>query len=226
MLAGTNVFKKILKIRWWNINGRWEHIDKNFMEIIDILFLCETHCNASSVAIKTGFKVYGDPGFPLFQRHGGLSVYVKNCYVPFINDIRFSKCTISFSISTIPKVFFMGVYVYPFDSYNHDISDYGIVVEEVKYWLDKGYIPFIGGDFNSRIGNINEVSVNSLKWRYNDNIDLNRNANYKNFSNMCGVLKVLPLNHCMYRNTQFEVDWTYFKGNKKSQIESRVANLI
>ena len=72
------------------MNGRWEHIDKTFMEDTDIVFLCETHCDVASFASKNGFSVYGDPTFPLFQRHDGLSVYVKECYTHFINDLRFS----------------------------------------------------------------------------------------------------------------------------------------
>ena len=125
------------------------------------------HSNISSLETKTGFQVYGDPTFPLFQRDGGLAVYVKDCYSQFVNNIRFSRCTISFSISIIPHVFFMGVYIYPVDSYNYDACDFGIVVEEVNFWLNKGYVPYIGGDFNSRIGNISDISTKSLKWCYN-----------------------------------------------------------
>ena len=112
------------------------------MEDKDVIFLSETHCNVNSLEHKSGFNVYGDPTFPLFQRHGGLAVFVNECYDPYVNNLRFSKCTISFSLSIIPKVFFMGVYIYPIDWYNHDVCDYGIVIEEVNFWLNIGFLPY------------------------------------------------------------------------------------
>ena len=50
---------------------------------------------------KGGFNVYGDPSFPLFQRHGGLAVFVKELYDPCVNNLKFTKCTIQFSLSII-----------------------------------------------------------------------------------------------------------------------------
>ena len=92
----------------------------------------------------------------------------------------------------------MGVYMYPADSINYDECDYGNIIDEINYWLNKGFLPYIGGDFNSRIGDISKISNKSLKWRYSDNVDQHTNLNCNNFSNMCEMLKVLPLNHCIY----------------------------
>ena len=36
---------------------------------------------------------------------------------------------------------------------------------------------------------------------------------------MCETLKILPLNHCLYGKNQFAGGFTYFKANKKSQID-------
>ena len=185
------------------------------MEDKDVVFLCETHCNVRSLAQKSGFIAHGDPAFPLFQKHGGLAVFIKDCYDPYVNNVRFSKCTISFSLTNMPNVFFMGVYIYPTDSSNHDVGDFGIVIEEIRFWLNKGFLPYIGGDFNSRIGNFDKLSAKTLKWRYSDNIDQCHNPNHKNFMNMCELLKILPLNHCIYKNTHFQGHWTYFKANRK-----------
>ena len=71
---------------------------------------------------------------------------------------------------------------------------------------------------------IKEISAKVLKWRYSDNIDQHRNNNYKNFSNMCELLKILPLNHCLYKKNEFEGNWTYFKANRKSQIDLVLTN--
>ena len=51
----------------------------------------------------------------------------------------------------------MGVYVYPMDSLNFDIIDYGVLINHIRYWLEKGYIPIIGGDFNSRPGDLKKL---------------------------------------------------------------------
>ena len=190
----------------------------------DIIFLSETHCHNKSLGNITNFKVYGDPSFPLFQRHGGLAVYINSFYNPYVNNLRFSKCTLSFTLSIILKIFFMGLYVYPTDSDNFDVGDFGIIADEISYWTSRGFIPFIGGDFNSRLGNINELSSRSLHWRYNENVDTSRNGNYNDFVTLCEVLKISPINHCLHKDRIFNGHWTYFKSNKKSQIDFLVTN--
>ena len=190
----------------------------------DIVFLCETHCNVKSVEEVYGFTAFGDPSFPLFQRHGGLVAYIKNSYSQYVHNLRFTKCTISFSIYIIPKIFFIGVYIYPGDSVNYEDADFGTLIEEINYWLSKGYVPYIGGDLNSRIGDISKISEKSLNWRYDKNVDNNTNLNYNNFSNICEILKILPLNHCIYGDSKFEGNWTYFNANRKSQIDYVLTN--
>ena len=120
---------------WWNVNGRWSNVDKNFMKHKDIIFLSESHCNVTSVEDVLGFTTFGDPSFPLFQRHGGLVVYVKNNYSQYVQNLRFTRCTVSFSIYIVPKIFFMGVYIYPGDSINYEDGDFGIVIEEINHWF-------------------------------------------------------------------------------------------
>ena len=55
----------------------------------------------------------------------------------------------------------MGVYIYPPTSPNYKDADYAEVINEMRYWQSRGYTS-VGGDFNSRIGNINTISK-SLK---------------------------------------------------------------
>ena len=118
----------------------------------------------------------------------------------------------------------MGVYVYPPSSPNHNDTDFAIVVNEIDHWMSKGYTPYIGGDFNSRIGNIGEISARSLKWKFEENIDKGGNGNKSNFRDMCEVMNILPLNHCIYNKKKIAGGFTYFKGGKKSQIDFIVTN--
>ena len=165
------------------------------------------------------FVKFGDPNFPLFQKHGGIAVFVNSVYAQYIIDMRFTKCSISFSISVFPNIFFMGVYVYPSSSNNYRETDFAIVINEANYWMTKGFHPYIGGDFNSRIGDLNVISKKSLNWRYTDNCDSGINDNKIFFTDMCDILNILPLNHCIYLKKLFDGDFTYFKANKKSQID-------
>ena len=105
----------------------------------------------------------------------------------------------------------MGVCIYPYDSNNFSDTDYAELIRDIKYWTDKGYQPYIGGDFNSRIGDINQISAKSLKWNFMENVDDKSNNHGKLFSNMCEILKVLLLNHCTYYKTNFDGDYTCYK---------------
>ena len=192
----------------------------------DIVFLSETHANVTSLETVPTFQSFGDPSFPHFQKHGGQVVYVNSVYAQYINDLRFTKCTISFSISVIPDTFFMGVYVYPPSSSNHKDTDFAIVIDEIDYWMSKGYTPYIGGDFNSRIGDIGVIAEKSLKWKFEDNIDKGENGNKSSFTDMCEVMNILPLNHCIYKKKTFAGGHTYFKGGKKSEIDFIVTNNV
>ena len=118
----------------------------------------------------------------------------------------------------------MGVYIYPPSSSNYKDTDYSVVINEINYWMCKGYNPYIGGDFNSRIGDINLVSAKSLKWRYEVNADMKTNMNQIHFRNMCETLKILPLNHMIYLKKIFEGGFTYYKANKTSQIDFVLTN--
>ena len=73
----------------------------------------------------------------------------------------------------------MAVYMYPVDSINYSVEDFGILSEKIEFWTKKGYIPFIGGDFNARVGDLNKVADSALKWRYELNIDTKMNSHGK-----------------------------------------------
>ena len=208
-----------MAVRWWNINSCWNIVDKNFMKDFDILFLLETHCNSSSMPSISGFNVIGDPTFPLVSSHGGTVVYIKNEFFKHIQQIRYGRCTIPFNFTFALKVVFIGVYIYPYDSLNFRDSDFATILCEMDYWLCKWLTPFIGGDFNARVGDCKSFSQNSLKWRYDTNIDNHLNQQGKALINVCEILKILPINHSKYYDRIFPGNYTYFKAGKKSQID-------
>ena len=95
---------------------------------------------------------------------------------------------------------------------------------DIEYWLKKGATPFIAGDFNSRIGDINALSQKCLKWHYNDNVDNILNQHGKSLYDVCDVHSILPVNHSKYFDKQFDGCITYCKGGKKSQIDFLLTN--
>ena len=52
--------KHVLTVRWWNVNGRWNIADKNFMRNTDILFISESHGSCLAMPEIEGFKIIGD----------------------------------------------------------------------------------------------------------------------------------------------------------------------
>ena len=145
---------------YWNVNGRWPMIDTSFMhDSYDIVFISETHCNGSLLKSVNGFNIVSDPNFKS-NTHGGLAAYISVKLYPYITNIRFSKCSLSFSFTTLPGFCFIGVYMYPIDSMNFELDDFGLLSEDILFWLNKDFVPFVGGDFNSRLGDINSLAKN------------------------------------------------------------------
>ena len=119
------------------MNGRWPSINKAFMGDIDMVFLSETHANVTILEKINGFTIFGDPDIPTPVYHGGLAVHVKDHLSQYVKNLRYGKCSLSFSLSIIPNVFFMGIYVYPIDSLNFDNIGYGVLINDIRYWLEK-----------------------------------------------------------------------------------------
>ena len=189
------------------------------MKDYDFVFIEETHCNGNVLPIIDGFNIIADPSFPTLSSHGGIALYIKTHLFEYVSSIRFTKISLSFKLTCFPKYCFMAVYMYPEDSNNHDTADFGILSEEIDHWLEQGIIPFIGGDFNSRLGDLNQISAQSLKWIYNANIDTKTNSHGTSLADVCQLHKILPLNHCRYRNKKWDGKFTYFKAGKQSQID-------
>ena len=189
------------------------------MHDYDFIFISETHCNGMLLPDVTGYKILSDPAFPLTSSQGGQAVYVSEILYPSLISIRFTKCTISFAVSTIPKFNFMSVYINPINSNYYSLNDFGLVSEEISFWKGKGFTAFIGGDFNARLGDLNEFSERSLKWRYDVNIDSVSNSHGAQLKGICELHKILPLNHCRYYNHCWDGKFTFHNAGRQSQID-------
>ena len=194
------------------------------MSQYDIIFITETHCNGNVLPTVNGFSVISDPSFPTLTSHGGIAAYVKTRIFEYVTNIRYTKISLSFMLSCLPRFSFMAVYMYPVDSVNYALVDFGTLSEEIEYWLNKGAAPFIAGDFNSRLGSLKDLADTSLKWRYDENIDPKMNSHGKLLATVCKHTKTLPLNHCRYYNNTWDGKFTYYKAGKQSQIDFCLTN--
>ena len=148
-----------------------------------------------------------------------MAAYVNFKLYSYITNIRFIKCTLSFSFNTLPSFCFMLIYMFPRDSINYDLNDFGTLSEEISYWVNHGFTPYMGGDYNSRLRDLNKLSQKTLKWRYMPNVDVVVNSHGRLLTGVCELHWILPLNHCCYYKKLWDGKFTYHKAGKSSQID-------
>lgn len=79
--------------------------------------------------------------------------------------------------------------------------------------------PILGGDMNCRFGNLNQFMADN-RLLYEENIDVTSNKHGLTYGkDLCMIGNIFPINHLIYRGKVFDGDYTYLKGNKKSQID-------
>ena len=73
---------------------------------------------------------------------------------------------------------------------------------------------------NCRFGDLNNIHTDNNRLLYEDNADESSNKHGLTYGyDLCRTGNMFPLNHLIYRTKSFDGDYTYFKGNKKSQID-------
>ena len=128
-----------------------------------------------------------------------------------------------FRLDFIPERMFGGVYIQPESSKYYSDKMFTDVDQMLSKCRENGYTPFIGGDFNSRLGDLNKLTPNT--WKYEDNCDRITNKHGRTLmSDICKKNKVYPINHLKHKGVVFHGDHTYIKNEKKSQIDYAITN--
>ena len=84
---------------------------------------------------------------------------------------------------------------------------------------DRKLTPIIGGDINCRFGSLGDV-FRGQGLAYSENADTTSNYHGRTYgADLCNTGDVFPVNHLHYKQKIFNGDFTYIKGNKKSQID-------
>ena len=152
---------------------------------------------------------------------GGIIVYIKNNIANHVFQIKYNTCYISFRLDFCPELIFIGTYIQPESSKYFSPNMFADVASLLIDCKEKLLTPMIGGDFNSRPGDINQFS----DMNYTSNMDkTSNNHGTTYFPDICKTGDIFPLNHLKYKNKQYIGNFTYHKTGKNSQIDFVLTN--
>ena len=167
------------------------------------------------------YTTFADPK-KKFCNHGGIAAYVKNCFASNIFDLSYNECYVSFRLDIAPTYLFGGVYINPENSKYFTPEMFAELDSLLVRCDENDYIPYIGGDFNSRLGDFNLLCSS---WHYESNVDRTTNSHGRIFmADICKRNNVHPLNHLKYKGVSYDGDFTDYKNEKMSQIDLVLTN--
>ena len=188
-----------------------------------MIFVSETNLGYDALPTFKDYALIADPSLKSCS-HGGIAWYVKHFLAKHIFQVVYNTAFISFRIDIVPDVVFIGVYIQPEGGRYFNVnmfSDLGALLVEYR---EKGITPFIGGDFNSRPGDLQKLG-NNKSWIYERNKDEKTNKHgLTYFKDLCFIGNVQPVNGLKYRGKTFDNDFTFFRQNGKSQIDFCLTN--
>ena len=185
-------------------------------ELLDVIFVSETCLGFGALPSLEGYTVISDPKISTCL-HGGLAFYIKDYLFNHVIQLTFGKSFISLSFDLCPEYIFIGTYIKPESSRYFEAEMFAELCAHVIECHSLNKTVFMGGDLNSRPGDLNALNTS---WHYNSNVDVNINGHGRGlFSDMCKTAHIMPINHLKYKRKEFPGDFTYHKGDSKSQID-------
>ena len=151
-------------------------------------------------------------------------MYVENSLAPHVFDVTYHVCYISCRFDFSPKILFIGTYIQPENSSYFCESMFCDLSNLLLDTCSRRWIPIVGGDINCRFGPMTNCFNDRLL--YSENVDTTSNYHGRTYGvDMCKTADIFPVNHLQYKNQKFPGDFTYHKGDKKSQIDFVFTNL-
>ena len=188
-----------------------------------MIFISETNLGYDALPFFDDYTLVADPNKKLCTC-GGLAWYVKNNLARHIIEKQFNDSYISFRLDIAPKYVFVGVYIQPEGARNFKVNMFAEVGGFLNDCKEKGLIPFVGGDFNSRPGDLNALN-NDDTWKYEPNVDQHTNTHGRTFfKDLCFVGNVKPINGLIFSRKTFKNDFTFLRCNGRSQIDLCLTN--
>ena len=147
---------------------------------------------------------------------------MKPSFLKFITDVT---TDIPGHISVIFKngdVVF-GSYVAPYDSAYYDITDFSSIANQF-YPSNHDQVVLGGGDMNGRVGDVSyRLPLKCME--YLPNVDKVTNNHGNELIKICKSFKCYVVNNLKFKSTTFKGDFTFYKGERKSQNDIALANM-
>ena len=165
--------------------------------------------------IKTSAKITCT-GFTVFQHsakqghRGGVALLMKPGIVKFLRNLDKSyENVLSFELSIIPDIVFVGCYISPVDSPYYDGAVFGYLQSLIK--RDGSKRIFIMGDLNSRVGIPTTLEIGNEKCVYEGVEDTTVNQNGRCLLDMCEDSELVIVNNLKVGDRHFKSKLSFRK---------------
>lgn len=209
----------------WNIHGNTEAFKHctvtNFLHKFDVIFLSETHAIQNTNIFLNNYEVYDypDKNCNIEYPRGGCILLIRNFLIKYIASINheFTDCV---QIVFVNNSIFNFQYIPPSDSTYFSPHYIAIMAELFMHAKFKKYPLITLGDLNSRMGTLQLKNFTHVP-----NPDITKNNNGTNIlENIIHQFDIIPLNGLKYKNHTFDTNFTFFRGDQRSQIDLGLTN--
>ena len=188
-----------------------------------MIFISETNLGYDALPSFKDFTIVADPSKKICT-YGGIAWYVRNSLAKYMFQVQFNEAYISFRLKLVPNFVFIGVYVQPEGARNFNVHMFAEVGALLADCDQKGLVPYVGGDFNSRPGDLHLINSDTT-WTYEPNIDSKTNKHGKTFfRDLCCAGNVKPINGMKYYGKTYDNNFTFIRSNGQSQIDFCLTN--
>ena len=218
------------RVCFWNINGRIHLLRSAFIvnwlvTNFDIVFISETHLTKGQKFEIKDFSAVHNPYSSVddLKARGGVSCFIK---ITHMKHIAYVDTSVSENVIVRFKngdVIF-GSYLPPSDSPYHNITDIGNIAN-MFVPKDHNRIVCGGGDLNSRVGDV-KLRSQSQDLEYLPNVDKVVNDNGKELTKVCQSFHGFIVNNLKFKEKSFHGAFTFKKGDRKSQNDLILGNMV
>ena len=197
---------------------------QNWLRVnFDIIFISETHLTKGQVFEIDGFSARHNAYSTVddVKTRGGVSCFVVPNYLRHIMSFDMDipdNIVLTFKNGDI----IFGTYIAPTDSPYFDVTDFSKVAN-MFVPVNQNRVILGGGDMNGRVGDVKMNLPNSMS--YLPNVDGVLNDHGKEITKICRSFKCFIVNNMKFKQKIFKSDFTFHKGDRKSQNDLLLANM-
>ena len=194
----------------------------SWIEKFDIVFITETHLIKGTRFSLPKFKEFHNPLSDHTDRkpHGGVSCFIKSTILHLIRKVHIDTSEmIVLDLVGGHKIF--SNYIVPVDSPYSDITAFSNIAN-VFTPTNSDSVVIGGGDLNARVGDIKQKIPSNCSYRLNPDKQVNEHG--KTLLSICSSFKCYVLNNMDIGTISLAGDFTFQKGERKSQNDILLTN--